>query len=104
MPIDTRPPMIKPMAAKGILRNNPPRREISRVCVRSYTIPTIAKKRAVMTPWENICIPAPTSPFRAFTPAAATAANPIMTSPMCETEEKPMTYLKSVWIMAINAP
>src|SRR4030042_4610246 len=51
-----------------------------------------------MTPGENICSPAPVSPSR------FSVANPSITNPMCETDEKPMTYLKSVWTMAMNAP
>ncbi len=61
-------------------------------------MPTTAKKRAVITPCENICSPAPVSPSR------LSVAKPSITSPMCETDEKPMTYLKSVCTMAMKAP
>ena len=61
-------------------------------------MPTIAKKSAVITPCENICKPAPTMPVR------LSVAKPIATSPMCETDEKPMTYLKSVCTLAMKAP
>src|SRR5574341_482652 len=61
-------------------------------------MPTTAKKRAVMTPCENICTPAPVSPLR------FNVENPSMTKPMCETEEKPTIYLKSVCTNAMYAP
>ena len=61
-------------------------------------MPTTAKKRAVITPWENICRPAPVRPSR------LRVANPNITKPIWETEENPMTYLKSVWTMAMKAP
>ena len=53
-------------------------------------MPTTAKKRAVMIPCENICIPAPNKP------SGLRVAKPINTNPIWDTEEKPMTYLKSV--------
>ena len=54
---------------------------LSRVCVRSYTTPTTAKKRAVIMPWENICRTAP------VTPKGCNVAIPIRTYPMWLTLE-----------------
>src|SRR5512146_266897 len=61
-------------------------------------MPTTAKKRAVITPCENICTPEPVRPSR------ESVEKPSMTRPMCETEEKPTMYLKSVCTKAMKEP
>src|SRR3972149_4493783 len=51
-----------------------------------------------MMPWANIWKTEPLSP------ASVSVAAPSMTSPMCETDEYAMTYLRSVWAIAESAP
>ena len=61
-------------------------------------MPTTPKKSAVIAPWLNIWMPAPVMPVRFI------VAQPMLTSPMWLTDEKPMTYLKSRWRKAMSAP
>src|SRR5512140_149158 len=98
MPIETRRPMMKPTAGHGMTFANPPSSGMFRVWARSYTMPTTAKNRAVITPCENICTPEPVRPSR------ESVEKPSITSPMCETEENPTIYLKSVCTKAIKEP
>ena len=51
-----------------------------------------------MMPWANIWKTEPLSP------ASVRVAAPSMTSPMCETDEYAMTYLRSVCAIAESAP
>ncbi len=51
-----------------------------------------------MTPWANIWKTEPLSP------TSVSVAMPSITTPMWETEEYAMTYLRSVWAMAEKAP
>src|SRR5436309_875817 len=97
-PSDERPPMVNAVAMPGITRPKPPIRKISRECAFSYTRPTRAKKRPVITPWANIW---KTEPLR---PASVSVAAPSITSPMCETDEYATTYFKSTWAIAERAP
>ena len=71
---------------------------MSRVCVRSYTTPTIAKNSAVIIPCENICNTAP------LNPSGCSVAIPITTYPIWLTLEYPMTYFKSDCPIAEIAP
>ena len=80
-PIEERPPTVNAVAMPGITRPNPPMRKISRECAFSYTSPTSAKKRPVITPCANIWN---TEPLR---PASVSVAAPSITRPMCDTDE-----------------
>jgi hypothetical protein len=51
-----------------------------------------------MMPWANIWKTDP------FSPVAVSVAAPSITTPMCDTDEYAITYLRSVCAIALSAP
>ena len=62
-PKDANPAMTKKKLVTRIRVNSPFKTLMSRMCARSYTVPTKRNIRAVMIPWENICSTAPPTPM-----------------------------------------
>src|ERR687891_214533 len=82
----------------GGRRASPPRRARSRVCVRSYSIPTIRNRAPVDSPWFTIWMTPPDMP------CSVPAKIPSTTNPRCDTLEYATSRLMSVWIRATTAP
>ena len=82
----------------GITEASPPMLPRSRVCVRSYTIPTSRNRAPVASPWFTIWSTPP------VTPCCVNANTPSTTKPRCETDEYATSRLMSVWISAFTAP
>jgi hypothetical protein len=76
----------------------PPMSPISRVCSRSYSMPTSRNSAPVVSGWLTIVKTAPSMPM------TVSEKMPRITKPMCATDEYAMTRFKSVCIAATIAP
>ena len=85
-------------AIQGVTRPRPPISPISRVCVRSYSIPIAKNRSPVDRPWFTIWITAP------LMPSAVKVKMPRITNPMWLTDEYATRRFTSVCIMATIAP
>ena len=80
-PIDDIVMMRNTAAYTGMIFDSPPYSEMSRVCRRSYTMPTIRKSAPVEMPWLSCCTMLPVMP------TGVRANMPSMTIPMWLTLE-----------------
>ena len=99
MPMETRLPMMKPTAGHGMIFAMPPKlRDVPRMC------PVIdhaddSKEESRHDAVREHLQAGTRQPFPGLS-----VERPSITRPMCETDENPMTYLKSVCTKAMKAP
>ena len=86
------------VAYTGITLEMPPYSAISRVCRRSYRMPTIKKSAPVEMPWLICCS---TEPLR---PAEFSAKMPSVQKPRWLTDEYATSFFMSFCISETSAP